>query len=116
MSHTEVLTPPTCIGIRRIRKFQSFEVKGHSLDLISTTYLDMIIRPNPQSLSREEVPWDYAVVELDSNIGDTVGYWGFKAYNPEWNGGDFWRNVGYGGESCLPFLPFRLDYLPNITA
>ena len=36
---------------------------------------------------------------LDRRIGDEVGYWGFKVYKEEqWNGGNYWRNIGYGGD------------------
>jgi V8-like Glu-specific endopeptidase len=39
--------------------------------------------------------FDYALVVLDRNIGDDVGYMGYTTYNSQWNGGDYWDHIGY---------------------
>ena len=54
--------------------------------------------PKRDKLYPSEFAWDYAVVKLDRRIGDEVGYMGFKVYKTQWNGGNYWRHIGYGGD------------------
>jgi V8-like Glu-specific endopeptidase len=42
-----------------------------------------------------ETAFDYVVCVLDSRIGDTVGYAGYRTYDSSWNGGSFWQLIGY---------------------
>ena len=45
----------------------------------------------------DEVAFDYAVLILDRYMGDSTGWVGYETYNPRWNNGDYWDNVGYPG-------------------
>jgi V8-like Glu-specific endopeptidase len=45
-----------------------------------------------------ERAFDYALVVLDRNIGDDVGYMGSTTYNSQWNGEDYWDHIGYPGD------------------
>ena len=49
--------------------------------------------PRNGQLDISEIAWDYVVVKLDRDIGETVGYWGFKVYKPEWNGHGYWKHA-----------------------
>lgn len=48
-------------------------------------------------LSDLESAYDYVVAVLNTNIGDSTGYAGYRVYNPSWNGGNYWQNTGYPG-------------------
>ncbi|UJH69648.1 serine protease [Ornithinimicrobium sp. INDO-MA30-4] len=49
------------------------------------------------------VPWsqldeDYAVLELDDNLGNRYGWLGTRTYSSGWDGDAFWYNVGHPGD------------------
>jgi V8-like Glu-specific endopeptidase len=46
-------------------------------------------------LSNLETAFDYVVCVLDSRIGDIVGYPGYRTYDDNWNGGEYWQHLGY---------------------
>ncbi len=50
------------------------------------------------SLSDLETAFDYVVLVMEENIGDVIGYPGYRTYNDDWNGGAFWQYIGYPGE------------------
>lgn len=52
----------------------------------------------PGSLSDQQTAFDYVVLVMEENIGDIIGYPGYRTYNDDWNGGSFWQYIGYPGE------------------
>jgi V8-like Glu-specific endopeptidase len=38
---------------------------------------------------------DYAVLRLYEPLGTSLGYFGYKTYDPSWNGGSYWVLAGY---------------------
>jgi V8-like Glu-specific endopeptidase len=46
-------------------------------------------------LSNWETAFDYVVCVLDTRMGDIVGYPGYRSYNDDWNGGNYWQHMGY---------------------
>jgi V8-like Glu-specific endopeptidase len=46
-------------------------------------------------LTDQETAFDYVICVLDSPIGDTVGFPGFREYESSWNGGNYWQHMGY---------------------
>ena len=46
-------------------------------------------------------PWDQgsdlAILKLFEPIGDTLGFFGFRVYDDDWEDGNFWFKVGYAG-------------------
>jgi V8-like Glu-specific endopeptidase len=52
----------------------------------------------PGQLSDEQTAFDYVVLIMDERIGDVVGYPGYRTYDEDWNGGDYWQYIGYPGE------------------
>jgi len=59
-----------------IKTYYKYKVKGPTID--ST-----------------EAKYDYAVIVLDRNIGNTTGWMGAKAYTDSWDGGAYWTHAGY---------------------
>ncbi|MEM9911483.1 MAG: trypsin-like serine protease [Pseudomonadota bacterium] len=49
-------------------------------------------------LSDQETAFDYAVLVMEEEIGNVVGYPGYRTYNDDWNGGAFWQIIGYPGD------------------
>lgn len=49
-------------------------------------------------LTDNETAFDYVVCVLDRRLGDTVGYAGYRTYDDDWNGGDYWQHMGYPGD------------------
>ncbi len=45
-----------------------------------------------------EIKYDYAVIVLDRNIGNSTGWLGSKSYSDSWDGGAYWTHVGYPGD------------------
>lgn len=41
---------------------------------------------------------DYVVLVLDRRIGDTCGWIGSRTYSESWDGGSYWRHIGYPGD------------------
>jgi V8-like Glu-specific endopeptidase len=46
-------------------------------------------------LSDQETAFDYVVCVLDRNMGDVVGYPGYRVYSDSWNDGSYWQHMGY---------------------
>jgi V8-like Glu-specific endopeptidase len=46
-------------------------------------------------LTDQETAFDYVVCVLDTRMGDTVGYPGYRTYSSSWNGGSYWQHMGY---------------------
>jgi V8-like Glu-specific endopeptidase len=43
----------------------------------------------------EHVAHDMALVQLETPLGDTLGYFGAKVYKDRWDGRGYWTSVGY---------------------
>ena len=41
---------------------------------------------------------DYVVLVLDRRMGDTCGWMGSRTYSDSWDGGSYWRHIGYPGD------------------
>lgn len=52
----------------------------------------------PGSLSDQQTAFDYVVLVMEENIGEVIGYPGYRTYNDDWNDGSFWQYIGYPGE------------------
>lgn len=59
-----------------IKTYYKYKVQGPTLDATESQY-------------------DYAVVVLDKNIGNTTGWMGTKAYSDSWDGAASWVHAGY---------------------
>jgi V8-like Glu-specific endopeptidase len=49
-------------------------------------------------LTDQETAFDYVVLIMEERIGDIVGYPGYRDYDDDWNGGQYWQYIGYPGE------------------
>lgn len=49
-------------------------------------------------LSDQETAFDYVVLVMEEDIGNIVGYPGYRTYNDDWNDGSFWQIIGYPGD------------------
>ena len=49
-------------------------------------------------LSDQETAFDYVVLILPERTGEVIGYAGYRTYDDDWNGGEFWQYTGYPGE------------------
>jgi len=49
-------------------------------------------------LSDQETAFDYVVLVMEEDIGNLVGYPGYRTYNEDWNDGAFWQIIGYPGD------------------
>lgn len=52
----------------------------------------------PGSLTDQQTAFDYVVLVMEERIGEILGYPGFRTYDDDWNGGQYWQYVGYPGE------------------
>lgn len=52
----------------------------------------------PGSLTDQQTAFDYVVLVMEERIGEIVGYPGFRTYDDDWNGGQYWQYIGYPGE------------------
>jgi hypothetical protein len=52
----------------------------------------------PGSLTDQQTAFDYVVLIMEDRIGDIVGYPGYRTYDDDWNGGQYWQYIGYPGE------------------
>lgn len=52
----------------------------------------------PGTLSDQQTAFDYVVLVMEENIGEVIGYPGYRTYDDDWNGGSFWQYTGYPGE------------------
>lgn len=49
-------------------------------------------------LSDQETAFDYVVLVMEEDVGNMVGYPGYRTYNDDWNNGAFWQIIGYPGD------------------
>jgi V8-like Glu-specific endopeptidase len=57
---------------------------------------------------------DMAVLKLYTPLGDSLGYFGYKTYNDDWEGGNYWTKVGYPGMVAGGQRPSRVTWYPII--
>ncbi len=50
------------------------------------------------TIDSTEAREDYVVLVLDRRIGDTCGWMGSRTYSESWDGGTWWRHIGYPGD------------------
>ncbi len=50
------------------------------------------------TINAAEAREDYVVLVLDRRIGDTCGWMGSRTYSESWDGGTYWRHIGYPGD------------------
>ena len=50
------------------------------------------------TIDATEAREDYVVLVLDRRIGDTCGWIGSRTYSESWDGGSYWRHIGYPGD------------------
>lgn len=50
------------------------------------------------TIDSTEAREDYVVLVLDRRIGDTCGWIGSRTYSESWDGGSYWRHIGYPGD------------------
>jgi V8-like Glu-specific endopeptidase len=48
---------------------------------------------------------DYAVIVTDQRLGDRFGWLGTRTYNSDWDGEDYWHNIGYPGDMGAGLFP-----------
>lgn len=69
--------PNTTYGTANsIKTFYKYKVSGPTIDATESKY-------------------DYVVIVLDKNIGNTTGWMGAKSYTDSWDGSAFWTHAGY---------------------
>lgn len=57
---------------------------------------------------------DMAVLKLYTPLGDSMGYFGYKTYDDDWEGGNYWTKVGYPGMVAGGQRPSRITWYPII--
>jgi V8-like Glu-specific endopeptidase len=57
---------------------------------------------------------DMAVCKLYTPLGDSLGYFGYKTYNDDWEGGHYWTKVGYPGMVASGQRPSRVTWYPIV--
>jgi V8-like Glu-specific endopeptidase len=57
---------------------------------------------------------DMAVLKLYTPLGDSMGYFGYKTYDDDWEGGSYWTKVGYPGMLTGGQRPSRVTWYPII--
>lgn len=67
---------PTYGTANSIKTFYKYKVSGPTIDATESKF-------------------DYAVVVLDRNLGNTTGWMGASAYTDSWDGGAYWTHAGY---------------------
>ena len=67
---------PTYGTASSIKTFYKYKVSGPTIDATESKF-------------------DYAVVVLDRNLGNTTGWMGTSAYTDSWDGGAYWTHAGY---------------------
>lgn len=58
--------------------------------------------------------WDMLVLRLYTPLGDTYGYFGTKAYDSSWEGGNYWTLAGYPGAVANAARPSRQMWFPIV--
>jgi V8-like Glu-specific endopeptidase len=61
-------------------------------------------------ISDTESAFDYVVVTLDQRMGDTTGWMGSRAFDTDWEGGDYWGHIGYPGDLASGQRPAFIGY------
>ena len=61
-----------------------------------------------------QAAFNYVVVKLDRRIGDSAGYWCFKAFDrswggEQWNAKNYWHRIGYAGDISNAQRPFYVE-------
>jgi V8-like Glu-specific endopeptidase len=67
---------PTYGTANSVKTFYKYKVSGPTIDATESKF-------------------DYAVVVLDRNLGNTTGWMGATAYADSWDGGAYWTHAGY---------------------
>jgi V8-like Glu-specific endopeptidase len=57
---------------------------------------------------------DMAIMKLVQPLGDWLGYFGYKTYNDDWEGGNYWTIAGYPGDVASGERP-SANYWFSIT-
>jgi V8-like Glu-specific endopeptidase len=57
---------------------------------------------------------DMAVLKLYTALGDSLGYFGYKSYNDDWEGGNYWTKCGYPGAVAGGQRPSRIQWYPIV--
>lgn len=57
---------------------------------------------------------DMAVLKLYTPLGNTLGWFGYKTYNDDWEGGNFWTKCGYPGMVANGQRPSRVTSFPIV--
>lgn len=73
-----------------------FDGKGPWGEIAATRVIYWIQAPG--QLSDDQTAFDYVVLVMEERVGEVVGYPGYRTYNDDWNGGDYWQYIGYPGE------------------
>jgi V8-like Glu-specific endopeptidase len=57
---------------------------------------------------------DMAVLRLYTPLGDSLGYFGYKTYNDDWEGGNYWTKAGYPTMIAGGQRPARIQWYPIV--
>jgi V8-like Glu-specific endopeptidase len=74
--------------------FDTSEPFGHA----DTIHWYAYRKVTPPTVDPDEAREDYAVLVLDTRLGDTTGWMGSRGYDDGWDGQAFWTHVGYPGD------------------
>jgi len=58
--------------------------------------------------------WDMAVLRLYTPLGNSLGYFGAKTYDSDWEGGNYWTLAGYPGMVAGGTRPSRQMWFPIV--
>lgn len=74
--------------------FDTSEPFGHA----DTIHWYAYRKVTPPTIDPDEAREDYAVLVLDTRLGDTTGWMGSRGYVDSWDGAASWTHVGYPGD------------------
>jgi hypothetical protein len=57
---------------------------------------------------------DMAVLKLYTPLGDSLGWFGSKTYDDDWEDGNYWTKCGYPGAIASAQRPSRITWFPII--
>lgn len=57
---------------------------------------------------------DMATLKLYTPLGNTLGYFGYKTYNDDWEDGNYWTKCGYPGMVASGQRPSRITWFPIV--
>lgn len=70
----------------------------------------------PGMLNDQQTAFDYVVLVMEEEIGNVIGYPGYRTYDDDWNGGEYWQYTGYPGELAGGMRPaFQGDCVVSST-